>query len=327
MRKLIFRQIVASICLMLLIFDSKCAFEGAKTGLDLCVKTVIPSLFPFFVVSMMLTASLGNMDFQLLCWLADLLDIPQAAAPILIPAFLGGYPVGAKTVTDQYRNGIIEKQEAERLLAFCSNAGPSFLFGMVAAFFSDKQVAWQLWIIHILGAVFTAKIYPSPLLNDKKLEKVHHAKPHKELMGSAVTAMGIVCGWIIVFRILIAFLNKWLFWLLPQWMQVLAIGILELSNGCYELMRVTDIGLRFVICSCMLAFGGVCVLLQTCSVTEGLSLRHYLIGKMIQTLFSLVVSAIVSIKHEFLYLFIMVFLIGIPVKGKNRGRNPKLYPV
>lgn len=327
MRRPMFCQFVAILCLMLLIFDSKCAFEGAKTGLDLCMKTVIPSLFPFFVVSMLLTASLGNMDFKLLCWLADLLNIPQAAAPILVPAFLGGYPVGAKSVADQYRNGIIEKQEAERLLAFCSNAGPSFLFGMVAAYFSDKQVVWQLWIIHILGAVFTAKIYPSPLLNDKKLEKVHHAKPQKELMRSAVTAMGIVCGWIIVFRILITFLKKWLLWLFPQWMQVLAIGILELSNGCCELMQVPDVSLRFVLCSCLLAFGGVCVLLQTCSVAEGLSLRHYLIGKMIQTLFSLVVSAIVSIKPEFLYLFIMVFLMGIPVKGKNRGRNPKLYPV
>ena len=106
---------LTALALLMLILDAKTGLHGASEGVDLCVYTVIPALFPFFVVSMMLTASLGNMDSQLLCWLADLLNIPQAAAPILIPAFLGGYPVGAKSVADQYRNGIIEKQEAERL--------------------------------------------------------------------------------------------------------------------------------------------------------------------------------------------------------------------
>ena len=319
--------IVAVICLMILIVDSNRAVEGGKTGLDLCIKTVIPSLFPFFVVSMMLTASMENDHFIFLCRLAGLLNIPQTAAPVLIPAFLGGYPVGAKSVADQYRSGMIGKQQAERMLAFCSNAGPSFLFGMVTAFFPDKQMIWQLWAIHILGAVFTAEFYPLPHPEEIQLSKVQNTKPQRDLMASAVTAMGIVCGWIIVFRILISFLNQWLLWLFPQWMQVLLMGFLELSNGCCELMFVSNVGLRFVICSCMLAFGGICVLLQTFSVVKGLSIHHYLLGKTIQTLFSLVVSTIVSMKHEFLYLITSIFLIGISVKSKINGRNPKTYPV
>lgn len=327
MKKRGFFSLIAVLCLMLLIVDSDCAVEGAKTGLDLCIKTVIPSLFPFFVVSMMLTASMENDHFIFLGRLAGLLNIPQTAAPVLIPAFLGGYPVGAKSVADQYRSGMIEKQQAERMLAFCSNAGPSFLFGMVTAFFPDKQMIWRLWAIHILGAVFTAKLYPLPHPEEIQLSKVQNTKPHRDLMASAVTAMGIVCGWIIVFRILISFLYQWLLWLFPQWMQVLLMGFLELSNGCCALMLVSDIRLRFVICSCMLAFGGICVLLQTFSVAKGLSIHHYLLGKTIQTLFSLVVSTIVSMKHELLYLIISTFLIGISVKSKTNGRNLKTYPV
>ena len=327
MEKRLFRPIIAAICLMILIVDSHCAFEGAKTGLDLCIKTVIPSLFPFFLVSMMLTASLGNIDSRLLCWLAGLINIPQAAAPVLIPAFLGGYPVGAKSVADQYRSGMIGKQQAERMLAFCSNAGPSFLFGMVSAFFPDKQMIWKLWAIHILGVVFTAKYYSIPRAQEMKESKDRNSKPQVDLMSSAVTAMGIVCGWIIIFRILISFLNQWVLWLFPQWIQVLSIGFLELSNGCCELMLVSNVGLRFVICSCMLAFGGICVLLQTVSVTKGLSLHHYMIGKTVQTLFSLVTSIIVSTKYKILYWIIIAFFIGIPVNGKNRGRNLQAYPV
>ena len=38
---------VAGIGFLVLIFDSRLALEGARAGLDLCIRTVIPSLFPF----------------------------------------------------------------------------------------------------------------------------------------------------------------------------------------------------------------------------------------------------------------------------------------
>lgn len=146
-------------------------------------------------------------------------------------------------------------------------------------------------------------------------------------MLSSLSAIGIVCGWVILFRILISFLNQYVFGILPPWIQVAVIGILELSNGCCELMRISDVGLRFVICSSMLAFGGVCVLLQTISVLQGLSIRHYLIGKSIQSIFSLILSTAAIKKPELLYISIVAFLLGIPFKQKIKGRNFRVYPV
>ena len=73
------------------------------------------------------------------------------------------------------------------------------------------------------------------------------------------------------------------------------IGLLELSNGCCELLSVSDVALRFVICSGLLSFGGLCVTMQTVSVTPGLSLRDYFLGKLLQTAFSvLLAGAVVS---------------------------------
>ena len=40
---------VAGIGFLVLIFDSRLAVEGARAGLDLCIRTVIPSLFPFLI--------------------------------------------------------------------------------------------------------------------------------------------------------------------------------------------------------------------------------------------------------------------------------------
>lgn len=321
------RAIIALLSIMLLIVDNKCALNGSKQGLDLCVRTVIPSLFPFFFLSMMLTTSMENEDSKLLRRLSGYVNIPKAAAPIVVPAFLGGYPVGAKSVADMYRNGILTKQMAEKLLAFCSNAGPSFLFGMVSVFFPDKKMVWKLWVIHILGALFVANIYPRTGQDEIEPHSSQHILCQKDLMLSSLSAIGIVCGWVILFRILISFLNQYVFGILPPWIQVVVIGILELSNGCCELMRISDVGLRFVICSSMLAFGGVCVLLQTISVLQGLSIRHYLIGKSIQSIFSLILSTAAIKKPELLYISIVAFLLGIPFKQKIKGRNLRVYPV
>ena len=68
-------------------------------------------------------------------------------------------------------------------------------------------------------------------------------------------------------------------------------GVLELANGCCALEQITDVNLRFAICSGMLAFGGICVTMQTVSVTGGLSLKQYFLGKMIQTAFSVIAAA------------------------------------
>lgn len=319
--------IIAGIGMMLLIFDSKCALQGAKSGLELCLRSVIPSLFPFLVLSVMLIGALSGTVSSAVRLLADIIGIPRSAAPVLIPAFLGGYPVGAKCVADMYQNGTIRKQEAEHLLGFCSNAGPSFLFGIVSCFFSDGKTVIWLWLIHIMGAVCTAVIFPDNLPEGACSGDCNRIKTSQDLMTSSLKAMAAICGWIVFFRTFISFLDKWLLWRLPEWIQVSIIGMLELSNGCSELVRIHDVRFRFVICSCLLAFGGICVLLQTASVTRGLSLRNYITGKVIHTGFALFISSTVFIRNGLpCALMVCICLVAV-MKIKNKGRNKALYPV
>ena len=50
----------------ILILDSRTALIGAQEGIVLCLQTVIPSLFPFFMLSNLLTGSLMGADFRIL---------------------------------------------------------------------------------------------------------------------------------------------------------------------------------------------------------------------------------------------------------------------
>lgn len=312
--------------MLLLIFDSRLALEGAQNGLELCIRTVIPSLFPFLVLSMLLTKDITGTN-RWLRLVTERLGIPGSAQSLLIPAFLGGYPVGAKCIHDLYRAGQLQKAKAERLLSFCSNAGPAFLFGMLSGCFPDRKTLWILWMIHILSALLTGLVLSPTGTADNNQTAAPEKAEKPELLLSAMKAMGLICGWVILFRILVTFLMGWFLWLLPQWLMVLLTGILELTNGCCELMQIGDIRVRFLICSCILAFGGICVFLQTVSVTKGLSLRYYLLGKAMQTGFGLLMCCTVIWKHGWLLMTALPFLILFLRKIQKSCGNPAVIPV
>lgn len=97
--------ICVSLGMLALILDGRTAIEGARQGIGLCLRTVIPSLFPFFVLSILLTSSLLGSSLIVLRPLGRLFGMPEGAESLLIPAFLGGYPVGAQNVAAAFRSG------------------------------------------------------------------------------------------------------------------------------------------------------------------------------------------------------------------------------
>lgn len=276
---------VSLICaaMLVLILDSGTALEGAKEAINLCIRTVIPSLFPFFVLSILLTSELSGRKMPILRPLGKLCRMKPGTEYLLAIGLLGGYPVGAQCVSQAYRAGCLEKSEAQRLLGFCSNAGPAFLFGITAAVFPNPIAAWVLWFIHICSAIMTAMLLPG-----KKPERTYTfiASPLSvpQAMEKGIRVMASVCGWITLFRVILSFLSSWFLRMLPNEAQAAICGILELTNGCIALNQIENLGLRFVLCSMLLGFGGLCVLMQTASVTSAakLSLGFYFPGKVMQ---------------------------------------------
>lgn len=322
--------------MLMLTLDAKTAVSGAKAGIELCLGTVIPSLLPFFVLSMLLTGALTGRPLPFLRPLGRLCGMPEGSESLLAVGLLGGYPVGAQNVTFSYQSGQVSKQDAEYLLGFCNNAGPAFLFGMVALKFEDLRLVWALWLIHIASAILSAMLLRekertpaaltpgTPLTLSQALEK-------------ALRVMAAVCGWVVLFRVVIAFLTRWFLWIFPSAIQVLISGLLELSNGCCMLGDVENTGLRFLLCCLFLSFGGVCVTMQTVSVTAGLRLGTYFRGKGYQILLSLLLGyfaqfVLLPAQNRFvlspimpaaLCLGILILKIAVAFPGKmmyNRGK-------
>lgn len=281
--------IAASIAMLVLILDSVTALSGAKSGIEICLQSVIPALFPFFVLSILLTSGLTGRSLSILHPFATLTGIPVGSESILLTGLLGGYPVGAQSVSTAHRMGALTDSEAARMTVFCNNPGPAFIFGMTAAFLPSPGYAWLLWLILIFSALLTALILPGRT-NRRITLPPSNPPTIPQALTASLKIMASVCGWVVMFRVLLAFLQRWVFWLLPEWLQALLIGILELTNGCVSLSQVEHIGLRFLLCAGMLSFGGLCVWLQTLSVADTIGLRKYLPGKLLQSTIAVVLA-------------------------------------
>lgn len=284
---------VLCIAMLMLVFDSKAALEGAQEGLALCGKTVIPSLFPFFVVSVLLTDALYSQEISILRPILRLCKMPQGAEGLLIVGLIGGYPVGAKCVYDCWKRGQISKAAAKRCLGFCSNAGPAFIFGMCGTLFSASWTVWALWGIHIVSSMVVGNLLPR--YETSRVSPQHSTKiTLSDAMRKAIAAMLSVCGWVVLFRVIISFAQRWFLWLMPTNCSVAVEGFLELANGCSSLSSVDSEGIRFVLCSTFLGLGGLCVGLQTISVTGELGTGLYFPGKALQGLISCCLATLIA---------------------------------
>ncbi len=116
-------------CFFLLFTISLVVFSSsnliaAKSGLILWATSVVPSLFPFFVATEMLSQTsipylLGKI-FNI--FMKPIFNIRGEGSFALIMGIISGYPVGAKIACNFRKNHILSKEESERLLSFTNNS-------------------------------------------------------------------------------------------------------------------------------------------------------------------------------------------------------------
>ena len=101
------------------IFSKECA-DGAFSGIEMCINVLIPSLFPFMAVSSF-TVKSGISDFLGKPFgkiMKSVFGLSPCFAPILLLSVTGGYPIGAKSCNELYKNGNAGTEECKRASMF-----------------------------------------------------------------------------------------------------------------------------------------------------------------------------------------------------------------
>lgn len=318
-----------------LVIFSNTNLKAAKSGLLLWVNSVIPSLFPFFVATELLSCTnipciLGRFFNKLM---KPIFNVRGEGSFALIMGILSGYPIGAKIACNFRNQNVCSKEECERLLSFTNNSGPLFILGTIGiTMFGNSTIGVLLLITHILasftvGFIFrfwkATKNYTSEsslYLSSKLKNKNISFSNLGEIIGNAITnsisTILMIGGFVVLFSVIISILNYSKITTLIQtlfspifyklsihvnFISPLFTGLFEITNGINVLSNIPmkNISINIIFTSFLLGIGGISIFLQVFSIVSksDLSIKPYIIGKLLHG----IIAAIYT------YIFITIF--------------------
>lgn len=292
--------LVLSFCIFaVLICDSADAISYMREGLALCSRVVIPSLFPFMVLSG-LFVELGCADV-----LASLLARPMrflfgisgegAAAPLM--GALCGFPIGASTAHKLYRSGRIGRAEMSHLLAFSNIPGSAFLISAVgSALWASSRFGMALYIIQIISAViigaFMRIFFPIPknaAVGTRTERPSFVVRSFSNVIREASASMMGVCALVLFFASFVGALFSLLEGFhLNSAVSSLIYGFFEMSGAVDMAAEIENKSLGMVITALICGWSGLSIHFQIISICieDGISFVPYFAAKTAQALIS-----------------------------------------
>lgn len=261
----------------------------AALALQLWFERMIPSLFPFMVLSgLILRLNLGRL-FALPFYpvLGRLYRISKTMCTMLFMGFFFGFPLGAKCVAEAYELKQLSKPQAQFLLSFCNNIGPVYLLGFALPLLGFSEgfdsglkiavIAVFFGIPMLYGFILRNTVYRHISLTETALYGEPTGGPISFITAldasvtSACTAITRLGGYMIFFIVC----N------LPLKQTALLAPVLEITSGLTLAKGVLPPALSMT----FLTFGGLSCFAQTytCIRDTDLSFRDYCLHKLLQS--------------------------------------------
>ena len=287
-------SILAVFMIIALITKPEIASQGAYEGIEMCLKSVVPALFPMSFLIGYVSDRIIGMKSKFLRLISKACKIPAGGESIFILSLICGYPIGAQMIASLYKNGSLDYKSSCRLMGFCNNAGPAFLFGIASTVFRTSFVAWFIWTIQIASSILVGVILPCNETAICHPSKAIRKSP-SSILRKSLQSISMVCGWVIIFRVFATYIKHFLSNKLPPLLYISLLGVLEMTNGSLELQHVANEAYRLVAFNVFLSFGGLCVWMQILSATNMLGSRMFYVGKLLHTAISTILVLLLQL--------------------------------
>jgi len=342
--------LIYSFSFILILKEADTAIEYMKTGLLLCARTVIPSLFPFMVISELIVKSgLGEVIGNIIGYpLKKLLGISHSASCAVLMGILCGFPIGARTIISLLDNEQITEKEASRLLTFCNNPSSGFIVSAVGvSLYSNKKIGIILYTVTLVSAVLIgfAQRFFSDYSPQNTSHKTKYYFPKPDIFTSSVSGasygMLSVCGYVVFFSTIIGCLSNILSPLnLSNFTLSFIYGFFELSGGVSLSSTIGTSIKGLCLSAFIIGWSGLSVHFQVMSVCNGynISFKKYFLAKFFQAIlnstlifiiFKLFPSllhsseestvSITMIDNKYIILILLLFIFSILYSVKNKA--------
>ena len=272
--------------------------EYVKDGMRLAVECVIPSSFPFMIISDLYLYLGRPENLRVLGRVfSRMLGLPISGLSAFICGNIGGFPIGAKMVCDIYSSGAISKEDAERLLPLSSNPSCAFVIGGVGlGIYRDARIGALLlasvWVATLLCGFITRENVNYSQITDYKHKQSYNFI--NSIKGAGVSSVGII-SFISLFSVINGLIKKHVKYV-P--LTYIFSAISEVTNAVkfFSLLPSKMNFAALVLSAFSLGFGGLSVAMQSAVFTSSsdLKMHKYYLIKLLEGLLS---SAVFSLLY------------------------------
>ena len=225
-------------------------------GITVWAYNVLPAIFPFMVLTTLMLKIQGRRKRSFTKFLFEL-DCDS----VFLASILCGYPIGAKAISDS----CADEATAAKACSFCSSAGPIFIIATVGAKLLQNTTATIILVaVHYISLILNGLIYrkykTTMSLNTSSNFK---ASDVGDTVTNSALSVITVGGLIALFYMLTDMVKSILPLSVSNCLAVsFILGIFEMTNGIFGICNSTDVATATVLCSSLLALGGLCVFAQ-----------------------------------------------------------------
>lgn len=288
----------ALFCLFLILRNADIAIEYMTAGLRLCAVTVVPSLFPFLVLSeLIVSGGIGRLLLRPLSGpLSGLFRLPPDGCCAILLGMFCGFPVGARAAVSAYDRGTLTRDEAERVICASTNPSSAFLLNAVGvSLHGSRRFGSVLLTVTLLSALLIGILLARLPSRKERDATVPSAEPivrppksgaqfFTDAIRSALTGMLTVCAYVVFFSAFCGTLTVLVNRLrLPGAVRAAVFCVFELSGGVSVASALKPPLLSAVMTAFAVGWSGLSVHCQVLSVCDGrgFRMRRYFLCKLL----------------------------------------------
>ena len=254
---------------LLLLWYPDAVANGIRRGLSVCSTVIIPTLYPFMLLSGWLSHSpLCRCPSRVSHYLARrLFGLPACCAPAILIGLVGGYPAGILAVAQLYRQGLVRREECHRMTAYCVGGGPGFVVSTVGTLLLGSLRA-GVWLL--LGQVVASLLIGLALGRGHRTEATNSIPtestpaPFAHIVRDTCGSLLTMCGFVVLGAMTLSLCEAAglatslaaLFHLPVGTVSALLASLVEVSSGS---IAVAGLGVSPVWLSLVLSWGGLAV--------------------------------------------------------------------
>lgn len=279
----------------ILIRHPNSATRGVSDGIELCISTLIPSVFPFmFVACLLLESGLLVRTERMFSFIGKrIFGLPGCCVPVIFFSMIAGLPVGARLTEELYVKGMITKIQGQRMLFFCMNPGPAFVitgvgYKMLGSYELGILIYVSLIVSSLLIGILSVPVWSDASAVDKT--SVNSTRP--EITSAVVKAVSqssrsvfSICAWVVLFSCLTELIKTLGF---SENTENFLFAITEVTNGCRRCAEIYPVPLIAGI----IGFGGFCAHMQVATpiMTLRLEYKYFISARILNAGISVLLS-------------------------------------